>query len=282
MLTQHLAPAEQLTLVKVIDALQQVSTVSQFFSCLDGVFQELLAHECMACGIVQISQGSVRPRHMLLHHFPAAYLAQIRQTDGSLCSPALAYWCQHREPMAINLHDPAPGWPESMLAHARAFELCNLLSHGHTDIGSQQGSYFSFHRIRAELGPRHVALMRCLTPHLHLALLRALSAQADHAPAMPPQPPRLTPRQREVLHWLSLGKTNWEISRILGTSEDNVKYHVGRLLARLDAGNRVDAVVKAMQLQLLDAQAADSRHLASASISLYQPHAEQQRMPTAQ
>ena len=142
MLTQHLAPAEQLTLVKVIDALQQVSTVSQFFSCLDGVFQELLAHECMACGIVQISQGSVRPRHMLLHHFPAAYLAQIRQTDGSLCSPALAYWCQHREPMAINLHDPAPGWPESMLAHARAFELCNLLSHGHTDIGSQQGMGF--------------------------------------------------------------------------------------------------------------------------------------------
>ena len=271
MLTQHLSPDEQLNLVKVIDALGQVSAVSEFYSCLDDVFQEVLPHECMACGMVQISHDGIRPRHMLLNHFPSAYLAHIRQENGSLCSPALAYWCLHREPLVINLDDSEHDWPEAMLSQAREFDFRNLLSHGHIDMYSQQGSYFSFHRVKAELSQRHSSLMRCLTPHLHLALVRAMAEMEDPAPFMPKRPLKLTPRQHEILHWLSMGKTNWEISKILSTSEDNVKYHVRRLLALLSAGNRVDVVVKAMQLQLLDSQATSSRHLTTASISLYQP-----------
>ena len=36
----------------------------------------------------------------------------------------------------------------------------------------------------------------------------------------------LTFRQQEVLRWLCEGKSNWEISKILGIAENTTKYHI--------------------------------------------------------
>jgi DNA-binding CsgD family transcriptional regulator len=52
-----------------------------------------------------------------------------------------------------------------------------------------------------------------------------------------------------------MGKTNWEIAMILGTSVHNVKYHVAELLNKLDVVNRVHAVARARALGLLGERA---------------------------
>lgn len=64
--------------------------------------------------------------------------------------------------------------------------------------------------------------------------------------------PSLTPREKEVLRWIGQGKNNWEISRILGISERTVKYHVGRVMEKLNVASRTQAVVLAMALGLLE------------------------------
>jgi DNA-binding NarL/FixJ family response regulator len=65
------------------------------------------------------------------------------------------------------------------------------------------------------------------------------------------EPP--TAREREVLAELALGRTNAEIARQLGISERTVRFHMENLFGRLGVENRVEAVMKAMQLGWLDA-----------------------------
>jgi LuxR family transcriptional regulator, quorum-sensing system regulator BjaR1 len=64
-----------------------------------------------------------------------------------------------------------------------------------------------------------------------------------------PQParrvPALTPRERECLHWCAKGKTNWEISRILGLSERTVEHYLARAYRKLGSRDRTRAVAAA-------------------------------------
>ncbi|HEX2861770.1 MAG TPA: DNA-binding response regulator [Lacunisphaera sp.] len=69
----------------------------------------------------------------------------------------------------------------------------------------------------------------------------------EHAPPGPAELTKLgvTPRQAEVLYWISQGKTNAEIAIILGTSPRTVEKHVEQLLERLQVENRVAAAALA-------------------------------------
>jgi DNA-binding CsgD family transcriptional regulator len=61
----------------------------------------------------------------------------------------------------------------------------------------------------------------------------------------------LSPREREVLKWLSLGKTSWDISVILRISERTVNYHVSNIMKKLDVTNRLQAVSEAVNLEII-------------------------------
>ena len=64
------------------------------------------------------------------------------------------------------------------------------------------------------------------------------------------EPP--TAREREVLGELAQGRTNAEIARQLGISERTVRFHIENLFGRLNVENRVEAVMKAMQVGWID------------------------------
>lgn len=61
----------------------------------------------------------------------------------------------------------------------------------------------------------------------------------------------LSEREHDVLQLIGLGRTNAEVAAALFISEATVKSHVSRLMVKLDAGNRVEVVVKAVRAGLV-------------------------------
>ncbi|WP_262056732.1 response regulator [Streptomyces sp. STR69] len=91
---------------------------------------------------------------------------------------------------------------------------------------------------------------------------RLLDAYAQHLPKHSPEGPAaapatddprirsLTEREREILLAIGQGWTNGEIAERLFVSESTVKTHVGRVLAKVGARDRIQAVILAYDLGL--------------------------------
>ncbi len=84
-----------------------------------------------------------------------------------------------------------------------------------------------------------------LHPDAAAAVARRIAANGKEKPSM------LTPRQREILRLLSLGLENKQIARRLGIGVHTVKTHVSRVLAKLGASSRTEAVVFALRDRLI-------------------------------
>ncbi len=63
--------------------------------------------------------------------------------------------------------------------------------------------------------------------------------------------PRISPRELEVLRLVSEGLTNQQIGTQLTISEETVKVHLRRILAKLGAKSRAHAVTIGFRRQLL-------------------------------
>ena len=59
--------------------------------------------------------------------------------------------------------------------------------------------------------------------------------------------PELTPREAEVLFWVSQGKSNHDIGIILGAKTGTICKHVGHILSKLNVENRTAAAVLAVE-----------------------------------
>jgi DNA-binding NarL/FixJ family response regulator len=83
-----------------------------------------------------------------------------------------------------------------------------------------------------------------ISPGLTRQLIDAFS---DRFPGHSPQQQRrladLTQREREVLTAIATGWTNAEIAERLHLAESTVKSHISRILAKIDARDRVQAVI---------------------------------------
>ncbi len=58
----------------------------------------------------------------------------------------------------------------------------------------------------------------------------------------------ITAREQEVLSWLAAGKTDKDISDILGTSPRTIQKHLQHIYEKLGVETRTAAVVRAMEL----------------------------------
>jgi DNA-binding NarL/FixJ family response regulator len=88
---------------------------------------------------------------------------------------------------------------------------------------------------------------RLIEKYAHL-----LPARADADPAATDSRlSALTDREREVLRAIALGWTNSEIADRLHLAESTVKTHIGRILAKVDARDRVQAVIFAYDTHLV-------------------------------
>jgi len=90
-----------------------------------------------------------------------------------------------------------------------------------------------------------------LAPSITRRLVERFAPEASCGPPVHADLSALTPRELEVLRLLAGGLSNAELATQLTLSEATVKTHVGRILAKLQLRDRVQAVVLAYQTGLV-------------------------------
>jgi transcriptional regulator EpsA len=128
------------------------------------------------------------------------------------------------------------------LVHGIPFEQSTLGAHG----------FFAFVSLRSPPGARESAIASMAVPQLFSTYCRALSR--DRTPTIVHEDATdgtLSEREVEILHWVREGKSNHEIGMVLSISPLTVKNHIQRILKKLQASNRTQAVSKAINMRLL-------------------------------
>jgi LuxR family quorum sensing-dependent transcriptional regulator len=123
-------------------------------------------------------------------------------------------------------------------------------------FGLSRGAYFPAHNssglrgalafggVREILLPREMAELNAIA---NMVFTKVVELKAGRRPGI-----SLSRREIECLSWASAGKTSVEMSEILGLSEYTVNHYLNRATRKLDAVNRVQAVVKAIRAGLLN------------------------------
>jgi transcriptional regulator EpsA len=252
-------------LVRLLEASLEVQRRHQFFNWAGNQVHALAPHRVLVCGQYQ------RQRQAL--HFDCFYTVPLSQDivtllsrgGGELLRIVCAAWTEGLgRPLALELARLADTAAHHEAEQLRRQSDCPLLLvHGvsRPQRPEEIESLFAF------ACPDHVGIARHLR-HLSMTVptiqatwrrVQAEELDARDGPAgieprrtRPVAAPRIiTEREREILNWVREGLSNQQIAERLGISALTVKNHVQKLLRKLGAGNRAQAVALAMSQNLL-------------------------------
>jgi LuxR family quorum-sensing transcriptional regulator LasR len=152
-----------------------------------------------------------------------------------------AVWHQHRRPRNARVRQ--------MFDEAGAHGLMAGVTFS---VIGQQGekAIFSLCADRAGATEQNNALAQRGQGYMLLACLHE-SARRLGLPKSHRKSVALTKREKECLRWVAIGKTSWEISRILGVAESTVVFHVGNAGRKLETATRSQTVARALALGVI-------------------------------
>lgn len=237
-----------------VEAAMKVRKRADFFCWVQGVFQGMIPHEALVCGLPQQHVGGLRFEWLASYPIADDRFRELCRTDGGLLQKLVAAWEQGgRAPLSSSRVETrhAPPRAPSLIEELSHLELANALAHGLPGLDGQPTAFFAFFKLPAPAGSRETRMLELLVPYLYAAWLRAncdTAVQTSvHTVTMRDI---LTLREVEVLNWVERGKSNNEIAQILNISHLTVKNHVQSILRKLNVQNRAQAVAKGINLNL--------------------------------
>lgn len=253
-------------LMRIMEAAPQVCRRHQFFVWTQSDLQRWLPHDLLLCGFYDREV-----KHLVFDVFnsrplPQATVSQLKEVPPTWVHPLLAVWGaarQHVMTMSLGAHAAQ----HEVLAALHGAGYSEVLMHGHTRPGrpDEVESFFVFARQDARASLLQSLALDMLLPCLHAAyqrvcvterqmvLVRTPSAQSASVNPLARSTIPITSREREILMWVRDGLSNHAIGAKLGISALTVKNHVQKILRKLGASNRTQAVAIAMGQDMLSA-----------------------------
>lgn len=214
-----------------------VQSVDDFKHWTKTSLRPLLPHASLLCGLGRLHAGGVNLDYVVSVDYPIGHIEAIRNRAGAIDTPILRRWLSVREPLLFEAEHPWCDIPENWLTSFRRHNLRNIAAHAVIDTERCLGTYHSFYQIPGTPGERHLDVLRQLTPLLHQVLCRVIDNHGTQNRFITDLA-TLTEREREVLRWLMLGKTNRQISLLGAMSENTVKHHLTSSFSKLQVENR--------------------------------------------
>ncbi len=243
---------------EIITESLRINQRKHFFTWLQGSFQSLIGHEIMVCAIrAADSQTYYFDNYSSTRYFTSERFEHATQSEHGMVTRAVAAWKNNPKPMLIesdlkvgDYGGYAVPFTEDAAA-LREAELINIVAHGMSDNDGNLSTFFCFSRLSKEITPAYAYILELLVPHLHCALTRVMGSNESTLMATTTKVTKaITGRETEILKWVHMGKTNWEIASILSISPLTVKNHVQNILRKLEVQNRSQAANKAAKLGL--------------------------------
>ena len=190
----------------------------------------------------------------------------VGQPRSGELGPEGRAWLLRLEAAATGLRGPAD--PDGWAAAAEAFgygavyeqAICRwheaeavLAAGAEADVPRAKAALAAAHEVAVRLGA--VPLRDAIRDVAHRARVD-LGGSAAAASARDVTDP-LTDRERDVLERVALGRTNRQVGEELYISEKTVSVHLSRVMAKLGASRRAEAVAIAYDRGLLTAPAPD-------------------------
>jgi transcriptional regulator EpsA len=237
-----------------LDAALRVHTRPHFFSWTQGVLQSLVRHEVLVCALRSGQPLAFRAEAYSTHAPNAALFADAFAQDAAATASLVRAWEENGlRPLACDAAAEGPLAAGALGRELQRIGATRVVAHGTHDTAGQAMSLFVFASAPDSQRPRQDYFAELLVPALHTAWLRTqLSRNEGGAgPKAASAANPLTAREKEILGWIYLGKSNYEIGAILKISPLTVKNHVQKILRKLDVVNRTQAIGKALELRIL-------------------------------
>lgn len=242
---------ERQALIAIIDASLRVLTRPHFFSWTQGVAQALIPHEILICGVSGgPGQGMRMYRFSSSRYFSDAHFGAVCRPEIGLIHQMIDHWDVSGEPLLIGRHEKS-GVFANDLTSLEEHEMRNSAAHGMRSADGSIKSFFCFSRVREPFSPRLGYILNILIPFLDATLNRVLALEERERRKVARVGTTLTARELQILHWLKEGRSNVQIAAILGISQHTVKNHMRRIFLKLGVQSRARAIIKAMQLGVL-------------------------------
>jgi len=243
----------------VITESLRVSQRIHLFNWLQGEFQFLLGHEVMIFGIKSSDNDAYHFEYFTsTRYFNQTQFSSVTEHETGLIHQALNHWGGNYTPLFVSNQVEAfddgkfsvINFDEQQLKDS---ELKDLMVHGFGDNNSKISSVVILARLHKPPSANLARIFELMMPNLHCALIRVTSQRSNtiYHTGNVASKCTMTNRELEILQWLHMGKTNWEISSILDISPLTVKNHVQNILRKLDVQNRSQAAVKAAKIGLI-------------------------------
>jgi transcriptional regulator EpsA len=237
-----------------IDASLRVYSRPQLFGWTQGLLQNLLKHELLLCAVRDDRALTYQVDCFASPWIDSERVRALFQQDVELVAALVRRWIEGEfRPVVLGVTD-ADALPRGEFsAELHGVGADSLMVHGSYDSLGKPVSLFALGAPAGDLGDEQAFLLELIVPYLHLAWMRSQLARPPEDIQVPARTPDLlTVREKEILRWIHLGKSNFEIGTILGISPLTVKNHVQKILRKLNVRNRTQAVGRALSLRFLD------------------------------
>ena len=219
-----------------------VSSEEDFERLVTDHVAALFPHQMLLAVVGQLTFEQLSIRHRIGIGYEPWMLDAIPQHINIRERPVIRRWLEDRAPKIIDLPHARSWISAREIAEIEAFQLGRIVVHGVPDICTQMATYFSFARVPEAICEAHLSdVLTLICPLLHGALLKVF-AQHAHEPGHA----ALTAIEKELLMWISAGRTNAEIAALRQRSASTIKNQLEQLYKKLGARNRAEAMALAV------------------------------------
>ncbi|HWM44575.1 MAG TPA: XrtB/PEP-CTERM-associated transcriptional regulator EpsA, partial [Burkholderiales bacterium] len=237
------------SIVLNLDASLRVHARAHFFSWTQGLLQSLIRHELLICTLCLGKPPAFRADGFSMTTPDPTQLSDMFLRDTSVAPALLKAWEERRyQPVVFDTSSTLLG-SGAFAREAERLGGTQLLVHGVHDADGRALTLFTFACRPGSVGPRQVYLAQLLAPALHASWVRTQLQRTPTSADKASNQGVLTVRELDILKWIYLGKSNFEIGAILKISPLTVKNHVQKILRKLNVVNRTQAIGKSLELR---------------------------------